>query len=560
MKTVLTRMLLAALIVVPLVAAAADRPFDEITLDLQQNVKVTNWEGPQDSTLVRIAIGGDGHIKYFDPDFRDPVEGRLSDAQIKEAAAALAAFDYFSFEDYHCHDEPRGGDPAEEDRADALYHEHMFYWSTAITSVRAGGKNKQIVHDRHCAADTPALSKFESDIEAIAAEWLSAWERAEAEKGNPVAELWLWQHHGENNDADRDEAFKWVQRAAGQGDAEALFLVGQGLYDQGDFGGALAAFKQAAGGTTNARSTYSDGPEGARCKLGDMYSAGQGADADHLEAAKWWSIPPDKLAALERRAAGGADGAAENDLGELYVASTCSRVFWSILPSVAMEWFRKAAEHGVADAQNKLGRAYELGYGGVTEDPASAVSWYRKAAEQGQADAEYNLGMMLKKDDPATRQEGIAWLRKAEAQGHKGAIDYFNNRAMDIPPTSGYEVLVVNLFFAVIAIFIFFSVKEKPLREYLTKKMALNAFFNVGIIGATLLTMVYNPSVQAACDAILIKIFYLRTFLPDSLEDNPYVLAAMLMSVVYIQIWIVATLLNRIFRALWGRVTARATK
>jgi len=59
------------------------------------------------------------------------------------------------------------------------------------------------------------------------------------------------------------------------------------------------------------------------------------------------------------------------------------------------KWYRKAAEQGVADAQNDLGFMYENGQG-VPQDYAEAVGWFRKAAEQGYANAQYNLGNMYR--------------------------------------------------------------------------------------------------------------------------------------------------------------------
>ena len=44
----------------------------------------------------------------------------------------------------------------------------------------------------------------------------------------------------------------------------------------------------------------------------------------------------------------------------------------------AMKWFRKAAEHGVAEAQFSLG-ALHLRGDGVPQDYAKAVKWWRKA-------------------------------------------------------------------------------------------------------------------------------------------------------------------------------------
>ena len=51
-----------------------------------------------------------------------------------------------------------------------------------------------------------------------------------------------------------------------------------------------------------------------------------------------------------------------------------------------MEFFKKAANQGLADAQYNLGYCYEYGYG-VEKDGLNARFWYNEAARQGQVDA-----------------------------------------------------------------------------------------------------------------------------------------------------------------------------
>jgi TPR repeat protein len=53
----------------------------------------------------------------------------------------------------------------------------------------------------------------------------------------------------------------------------------------------------------------------------------------------------------------------------------------------ALSWYTKAANAGVAEAQSKLGEAYEKGRLGVKKDKNTALDWYRKAAAQGDKDA-----------------------------------------------------------------------------------------------------------------------------------------------------------------------------
>ena len=56
-------------------------------------------------------------------------------------------------------------------------------------------------------------------------------------------------------------------------------------------------------------------------------------------------------------------------------------------------WCRKAADQGLAAAQNCMGSLYQSG-SGVPQDNSEAAKWYGKAAAQGDAEANTNLGYM----------------------------------------------------------------------------------------------------------------------------------------------------------------------
>ena len=59
----------------------------------------------------------------------------------------------------------------------------------------------------------------------------------------------------------------------------------------------------------------------------------------------------------------------------------------------AAKWYRKAAEQGDTDSQNRLATLYLAG-DGVAQDFAEAAKWYRKAAEQGDIEAQNELGSL----------------------------------------------------------------------------------------------------------------------------------------------------------------------
>jgi uncharacterized protein len=56
----------------------------------------------------------------------------------------------------------------------------------------------------------------------------------------------------------------------------------------------------------------------------------------------------------------------------------------------AVNWFRKAAEQGLAASQAALGTRYFIGWG-VPQSYAEAMNWSLKAAKQGNPSAQANV-------------------------------------------------------------------------------------------------------------------------------------------------------------------------
>lgn len=94
--------------------------------------------------------------------------------------------------------------------------------------------------------------------------------------------------------------------------------------------------------------------------------------------------------------------------------------------------FRAAADAGEAGALNNLGVLHENG-AGVPRNAVRAVEWYRKAAEGGVAAAQYNLAMLTAGDhifggaDPLRRDEDMAaaymWLSLSADQKFALAVE-----------------------------------------------------------------------------------------------------------------------------------------
>jgi TPR repeat protein len=94
----------------------------------------------------------------------------------------------------------------------------------------------------------------------------------------------------------------------------------------------------------------------------------------------------------------------------------------------AVHWYRKAAVQGDAHAQYNLGCMYGKGEG-VEKDAVQAVRWFRKAAEQGYATAQLNLGNMYKKGEGVQQnnREAARWWRMSADQGNADAHFYLGH-------------------------------------------------------------------------------------------------------------------------------------
>ena len=97
--------------------------------------------------------------------------------------------------------------------------------------------------------------------------------------------------------------------------------------------------------------------------------------------------------------------------------------------AAAAQWFRRAAEQGVAEAQNILGLLmYDQGKGVPQDDYKAAAQWFRRAAEQGVAKAQYNLGVMYSQGEGVLKDYVHAhmWANIAASEGNKNAVTLRN--------------------------------------------------------------------------------------------------------------------------------------
>jgi len=90
--------------------------------------------------------------------------------------------------------------------------------------------------------------------------------------------------------------------------------------------------------------------------------------------------------------------------------------------SGARELAEPCAKGGNPDCQFIMGRLLETGSGGP-KDPGAAADWYRKAADAGLAKARYNLGALYYSGEgvPKDLRAAAEWFSKAAYQNHAGA-------------------------------------------------------------------------------------------------------------------------------------------
>ena len=89
---------------------------------------------------------------------------------------------------------------------------------------------------------------------------------------------------------------------------------------------------------------------------------------------------------------------------------------------LALDWYKKAADQGLADAQYAMSYAYRKG-AGVAPSETEALKWLRKAAEQNHPESMFHLGnayvdgLGVDKDE----MRALSWYCKAAQAGHEAA-------------------------------------------------------------------------------------------------------------------------------------------
>jgi hypothetical protein len=131
-----------------------------------------------------------------------------------------------------------------------------------------------------------------------------------------------------------------------------------------------------------------------------------------------------------RKAADRGVAHAQENLGFMYANAQGVQQDYAL----AAKWYRLAADQDDGIAQSKLGVMYAMGLG-VPQNYTEAVKWLRKAVEQSDLQAEYNLGFAYEtgRGVPQNDAEAVVWFRKAAEQGSASAENKVDKLSRRLP-------------------------------------------------------------------------------------------------------------------------------
>ena len=295
--------------------------------------------------------------------------------------------------------------------------------------------------------------------------------RESAASGSPQGAL----GHGLNllrspDETDRQQAVKWIQKAADANLAFAFYLAGlvheNGVGVKADLPAAIQFYRQAAergirqgqqrfglalmqghgvarnplvAETWLRRAALAGEPEAALA-IGTLYAVSGDLPPNYLEAARWFTLAAEAghrraaraLAALHLQGGYGL----KQDRAEAARWLCCAgrqgdQAAWSELAAIVLQgagdenariavlqWHEAAARSGDLQAAFMLGMFFTLGVA-VGRDETQAMFWLRRAAERI-VEARYRLGRMLYQGQYLTLDyvESRAWLMLAANSGH----------------------------------------------------------------------------------------------------------------------------------------------
>jgi len=250
--------------------------------------------------------------------------------------------------------------------------------------------------------------------------------------------------HGLGGERDQEKGLRWIEHSAKGGCIEARLYMGKHyaagdgveknqvraeIYLRGAAEAGLAEAQMALGlllrdaapplGNTELAADWLGKAVAQRCPaaffpLSDLYERGHGVARDLKKADE-----------LLLQAAEFGEPQAQLKIAKYYLTGAFGHAFPQDYRA-ALDWFRRAASHGVAEAEYEVGVRFEQNEGVDAPDMMQAVASYLKAAEMGYAQAQYRMGQVYLYGQSVNQnmRESKRWFAAAAAQGHSGAVGY----------------------------------------------------------------------------------------------------------------------------------------
>jgi hypothetical protein len=283
-----------------------------------------------------------------------------------------------------------------------------------------------------------------------------SWMTRAAEAGLAVAQVELGGMHerAEGTRKNLVKALEWYLKAAGQGEADGMALAGAAYAD------GRGTKKDVVAGVKWLLRAYDAGREDVETKIWEL------READAELGAKLLAASPEAQKLMAEATAGKVDAQ----------VALAKKLRWGDADifadeQAALDWWRKAAEHGNAEAEAEMGSRYVTATG-VEADLALAKDWlekaaaknrpeahfwlgalnddyaqgdpnmadaarnYRLAAELGHSDAQKRLGQKLEAGEGVEKnlKEALAWYVKAAEQGDVHAMMHVGMLALEKDP------------------------------------------------------------------------------------------------------------------------------
>ena len=226
------------------------------------------------------------------------------------------------------------------------------------------------------------------------------WFRKSGEQGNVESQIFVAMRllKGESITKDESEANKWFRLAAEQGNFFAQEQLGISLLQ----GRGIANDRQEAFEWFQKSALQGDST--SEYYLNVISLLNSGVIQHEEDAPKWYyqqSLADNPEAQYFRSIA--------------IIEGICKEKY----QNESVNLMQKSANAGFAPAQYMIGYYLMEGEKGFKQDKNAGEEWYRKAAEQGLAYAQYSMALI--KDTEESLPESVEWYRKAAENGHANA-------------------------------------------------------------------------------------------------------------------------------------------